>query len=152
MEFSDFEIVLFSKLDQVGLLFDGHSFALRGHSARRFSCFIALRFILLPVPDMDTVVSGWFFALGRTVDRSSSGPWPDGGPLLLVVVTPSPCCSPVSVTVAGVVYVVDSGFTKQRFYNPLTGVDALLVVPISRAAAVQRAGRAGRLRPGQAFR
>jgi ATP-dependent RNA helicase DDX35 len=56
------------------------------------------------------------------------------------------------VTVAGVVYVVDSGFTKQRFYNPLTGVDALLVVPISRAAAVQRAGRAGRLRPGQAFR
>lgn len=57
-----------------------------------------------------------------------------------------------SVTVEGVVYVVDCGFTKQRFYNPVTAVDALLVVPISRASAVQRAGRAGRVRPGQAFR
>lgn len=56
------------------------------------------------------------------------------------------------MTVEGVVYVVDSGFTKQRFYNPVTAVDALLVVPISRASAVQRAGRAGRVRPGQAFR
>jgi hypothetical protein len=101
---------------------------------------------------MDTMVSRWFFALCSSADRSLSGPWPGGGPLLLPVFKPLLCCSPVSVTVAGVVYVVDSGFTKQRFYNPLTGVDALLVVPISRAAAVQRAGRAGRLRPGQAFR
>jgi HrpA-like RNA helicase len=41
-------------------------------------------------------------------------------------------------------YVIDSGFVKQKMYNPQTSMDALLVVPISQAAATQRAGRAGR--------
>ncbi|CAG8632306.1 11761_t:CDS:1 [Racocetra fulgida] len=49
-------------------------------------------------------------------------------------------------------YVIDSGFVKQKTYDPATGMDALLVVPISRAAATQRAGRAGRTASGQAFR
>ena len=39
-----------------------------------------------------------------------------------------------SITVDGVVYVVDSGVTKQRTYNAQTGIDALTVVPISRWA------------------
>lgn len=37
-----------------------------------------------------------------------------------------------SVTVDGIVYVVDPGFVKQRQYNPQTGMDSLGVVPISR--------------------
>ncbi|KAL3687773.1 hypothetical protein R1sor_014082 [Riccia sorocarpa] len=57
-----------------------------------------------------------------------------------------------SVTIPGITYVIDSGFSKQRFYNPLTDVDALVVAPISRASAEQRAGRAGRMRPGKCFR
>ncbi|BBN07307.1 ATP-dependent RNA helicase DDX35 [Marchantia polymorpha subsp. ruderalis] len=57
-----------------------------------------------------------------------------------------------SVTIPGIVYVIDSGFAKQRFYNPLTDVDALVTAPISRASAEQRAGRAGRMRPGKCFR
>ncbi|GAQ81335.1 ATP-dependent RNA helicase DHX8/PRP22 [Klebsormidium nitens] len=57
-----------------------------------------------------------------------------------------------SVTVDGIVYVVDPGFVKQRQYNPQTGMDSLGVVPISRVQAVQRAGRAGRTRPGQCYR
>eukprot|EP00887_Chlorella_sp_A99_P002951 scaffold24.g2951.t1 len=57
-----------------------------------------------------------------------------------------------SVTIEGVVFVVDCCFAKQRCYNPLTGLESLLVAPISRASAAQRAGRAGRLRPGHALR
>ncbi|CEG46901.1 probable atp-dependent rna helicase dhx35-like [Plasmopara halstedii] len=57
-----------------------------------------------------------------------------------------------SVTIEGVVYVVDGCFTKLAFYNPITGVEALITHPLSKASAKQRAGRAGRSRPGKCFR
>jgi ATP-dependent RNA helicase DDX35 len=57
-----------------------------------------------------------------------------------------------SVTIDGIVYVVDSCFSKQTAYNPLTGLQSLLVAPVSKASAAQRAGRAGRVRPGHCFR
>eukprot|EP01083_Nonionella_stella_P011583 32863_1 len=57
-----------------------------------------------------------------------------------------------SLTIDGVVYVVDSGFSKQKVYNPRIRVASLLVTPISKASAKQRAGRAGRTQPGKAFR
>lgn len=46
-----------------------------------------------------------------------------------------------SVTLEGVVYVIDSCFAKQQAYNPLTGLESLLVAPISKASAAQRAGK-----------
>jgi ATP-dependent RNA helicase DDX35 len=57
-----------------------------------------------------------------------------------------------SLTIDGIVYVIDSMFSKQRCFDPLTGLESLLVAPISKASAAQRAGRAGRVRPGHAFR
>ncbi|GMH34493.1 hypothetical protein BSKO_02327 [Bryopsis sp. KO-2023] len=57
-----------------------------------------------------------------------------------------------SVTIEGVVFVIDCCFAKARSYNPLTGLDALITAPISKASATQRAGRAGRVRPGHCFR
>ena len=57
-----------------------------------------------------------------------------------------------SVTIDGIVYVVDSGFVKLRAYNPLTGIETLTATGVSKAAATQRAGRAGRTRPGKCFR
>ncbi|KAJ4768043.1 RNA helicase family protein [Rhynchospora pubera] len=57
-----------------------------------------------------------------------------------------------SLTLEGVVYVVDSGFSKQKFYNPISDIESLVTAPISKASARQRAGRAGRLRPGKCFR
>lgn len=57
-----------------------------------------------------------------------------------------------SLTLEGIVYVVDSGFSKQRFYNPISDIENLVVAPISKASARQRAGRAGRLRPGMCYR
>ena len=80
-----------------------------------------------------------------------------------------------SVTIPGVVYVVDSGFvkvgpwrgpvgvygsltvtlcvcTQMPVYNPISGMESLLVQPVSKAQADQRKGRAGRVRSGKCFR
>lgn len=53
-----------------------------------------------------------------------------------------------SLTINGIVYVIDPGFCKQKSYNPRTGMESLIVTPISRASAMQRCGRAGRVAPG----
>merc|ERR1712142_636892 len=57
-----------------------------------------------------------------------------------------------SLTIDGIFYVVDPGFVKQKVYNSKTGMDSLVVTPISQAAAKQRAGRAGRTGPGKCYR
>ncbi|XP_058737040.1 probable pre-mRNA-splicing factor ATP-dependent RNA helicase DEAH4 [Vicia villosa] len=57
-----------------------------------------------------------------------------------------------SLTVDGVVYVIDSGYVKQRQYNPSSRMYSLEVVQISKVQANQRAGRAGRTRPGKCYR
>ncbi|PNS18406.1 pre-mRNA-splicing factor ATP-dependent RNA helicase PRP43 [Sphaceloma murrayae] len=57
-----------------------------------------------------------------------------------------------SLTIDGIVYVIDPGFSKQKVYNPRIRVESLLVSPISKASAQQRAGRAGRTKPGKCFR
>ena len=57
-----------------------------------------------------------------------------------------------SITINGIGYVIDSGFCKQMCYDPRTGLETLAVTPISKANANQRAGRAGRVRPGKCFR
>ena len=57
-----------------------------------------------------------------------------------------------SLTINGIRFVIDTGFCKQKSYNPKTGMEALVVTPISQAASMQRSGRAGRTGPGKAFR
>ncbi|PSR94700.1 Pre-mRNA-splicing factor ATP-dependent RNA helicase [Actinidia chinensis var. chinensis] len=57
-----------------------------------------------------------------------------------------------SLTIDGIVYVIDPGFAKQNVYNPRIRVESLLVSPISKASAHQRSGRAGRTQPGKCFR
>jgi len=56
-----------------------------------------------------------------------------------------------SITIDGIRYVIDSGFAKTKNYNPNTNVWTLHAQPISRASAVQRAGRAGRTAKGKAY-
>ena len=57
-----------------------------------------------------------------------------------------------SITIDGIVYVVDPGFTKQKVFNPRGKMESLLINIISKENADQRAGRAGRTKPGKCFR
>ncbi|OBZ79971.1 Pre-mRNA-splicing factor ATP-dependent RNA helicase PRP16 [Grifola frondosa] len=57
-----------------------------------------------------------------------------------------------SLTVDGILYVVDAGYSKLKVYNPKVGMDALQITPISQANANQRTGRAGRTGSGFCYR
>ena len=57
-----------------------------------------------------------------------------------------------SVTVDGVTVVIDSGLARVAANSPWSGLPSLNVARISKASAIQRAGRAGRTRPGRVFR
>ncbi|CAL8104554.1 unnamed protein product [Calicophoron daubneyi] len=57
-----------------------------------------------------------------------------------------------SLTVEGIRYVIDSGFFKQKTYEPRLRTDSLDVTVTSQNQAKQRAGRAGRTAPGFCYR
>ncbi|HEY6401357.1 MAG TPA: ATP-dependent helicase HrpB [Blastocatellia bacterium] len=57
-----------------------------------------------------------------------------------------------SVTIDGVVAVIDSGLARVAGHSPWSGLPVLNVARISKASATQRAGRAGRTRPGRCLR
>ncbi|UCB45485.1 MAG: ATP-dependent RNA helicase [Spirochaetota bacterium] len=57
-----------------------------------------------------------------------------------------------SVTIDGVVYVIDPGFAKLNYYNTKNFTSSLIEIPISKASCNQRKGRAGRTRPGFCYR
>ncbi|KAI3402516.2 PRP43 [Candida oxycetoniae] len=86
----------------------------------------------------------------KIFDPAPVNPNPKGKPGRKVIVSTN--IAETSLTIDGVVYVVDPGFSKQKVYNPRVRVESLLVSPISKASAQQRAGRAGRTRPGKCFR
>ena len=57
-----------------------------------------------------------------------------------------------SITIDGIVYVVDAGFVKLPVFDSNSSLQSLVTVHISQASAIQRAGRAGRVRSGQVYR
>ncbi|KAG0173093.1 DEAH-box ATP-dependent RNA helicase prp43 [Apophysomyces sp. BC1034] len=90
------------------------------------------------------------YAQQRIFDPAPPPLKPGGPPGRKVVVSTN--IAETSLTIDGIVYVVDPGFSKQKVYNPRIRVESLLVSPISQASAQQRAGRAGRTRPGKTYR
>ena len=86
----------------------------------------------------------------RIFDPAPPARRPGGRPGRKVIVSTN--IAETSLTIDGIVFVVDPGFSKQKIYNPRIRVESLLVSPISKASAQQRAGRAGRTRPGKCFR
>ncbi|MES1921174.1 hypothetical protein MHBO_002743 [Bonamia ostreae] len=57
-----------------------------------------------------------------------------------------------SVTIPGIVYVIDALYAKINIFDPDLSLNCLTSVPISKASAEQRKGRAGRMSPGKCFR
>ena len=57
-----------------------------------------------------------------------------------------------SLTIPGIYYIVNPGFSRQNVYDPGLGMDSLVVTPVSQVRARQRAGRTGRTGPGKCYR
>lgn len=57
-----------------------------------------------------------------------------------------------SLTIDGVVAVIDSGLANVAAHSPWSGLPTLRKSPVSKASVAQRTGRAGRTRPGRAVR
>jgi ATP-dependent helicase HrpB len=75
---------------------------------------------------------------------------PTGGPGRRVILATD--IAETSVTIEGVATVIDSGLTRKPRFDPGSGLSRLVTEPIALASAAQRAGRAGRLGPGTAYR
>ena len=86
----------------------------------------------------------------RIFDKAPPPLTPNGPQGRKVVVSTN--IAETSLTIDGIVYVVDPGFSKQKVYNPRIRVESLTEQPTSKASAQQRAGRAGKIRPGKCFR
>jgi ATP-dependent helicase HrpA len=74
---------------------------------------------------------------------------PSGGRRRVVLATN---VAETSLTIPGIVYVVDSGLARVSRWSPARGVQRLHVEPVSRASTRQRMGRCGRVRPGVCVR
>jgi len=98
------------------------------------------------VPDL--IIAPIYANLPSELQSKIFEPTPEGSRKVVLATN----IAETSITIDGVVYVIDPGFVKQNNFNPKTGMSSLVVEPISRASANQRAGRAGRVGPGKAFR
>jgi ATP-dependent helicase HrpB len=99
----------------------------------------------------NTVAKGWdvfplYSALPPAAQEAAISP---GSRPKIIVATN---VAETSLTIDGVRTVIDSGLARIASFEPRRGINTLLIRKISRAAAEQRAGRAGRTAPGRAFR
>ncbi|KAG6452028.1 hypothetical protein O3G_MSEX007431 [Manduca sexta] len=83
----------------------------------------------------------------QTLDQKKVfNPLPNGRKIII-----STNIAETSITIDDVVYVIDSCKVKEKYYESNGGVCSLQCVWTSRACCQQRAGRAGRTKPGHCF-
>lgn len=99
-------------------------------------------------PDDPLLITPLHGSLSSTRQDKALRPDPDGR-RKVVLATP---IAETSVTIDGVATVIDSGLRRRPVIDPGRGLSGLRTVTASRAAADQRAGRAGRQRPGTCVR
>ncbi|KAI0756399.1 P-loop containing nucleoside triphosphate hydrolase protein [Daedaleopsis nitida] len=98
------------------------------------------------VPEL--IILPIYSALPSEVQSRVFEPTPPGARKVVIATN----VAETSLTIPGIYYVIDPGFSKQNSYDPRLGMDSLVVMPISQAQARQRAGRAGRTGPGKCYR
>ena len=106
------------------------------------------RHALLPHSALKYVVLGLYSAMGPQQQMRIFEPAPPGCRKIILATN----IAETSITIEGIRYVVDTGMVKQKTFNPATSLESLRAVPVSRAQARQRAGRAGRLTAGKCYR
>lgn len=102
----------------------------------------------LPETSQKLVAVPIFSSLPSEQQMQVFAPAPDGFRKVILATN----IAETSVTIPGIKYVIDPGFVKARTYDPNKGLSSLNVIPISKAQALQRSGRAGRERSGKCFR
>ncbi|GMG84796.1 ATP-dependent helicase HrpB [Paralimibaculum aggregatum] len=108
---------------------------------RRTARLLAARAPELPVCPL-------YGALSFERQRAALAPDPQGRRRVVLATA----IAETSLTVAGVRVVIDGGRARRQRVHPATGMGRLVTVPVSRAEAEQRRGRAGRLGPGLCYR
>ncbi|MFT4677014.1 MAG: ATP-dependent helicase HrpB [Candidatus Azotimanducaceae bacterium] len=104
---------------------------------------------LQPLLDSHTILTPLYGNLPLEQQRQAVAPVSDPGLRKVVIATN---IAETSITIEGVDVVVDSGLERQAIFDPNTAMTRLQTRKISQASAIQRAGRAGRLRPGKCYR
>lgn len=98
--------------------------------------------------DDGVVVAPLYGGLSLEDQRLAIAPAPEGQRKVVL----STAIAETSLTIEGIEVVVDLGLERCSVFSPRLGMDSLITRTGSRASAEQRAGRAGRLGPGRAYR
>lgn len=101
------------------------------------------------VVDARTLIAPLFGSLSLPEQRRAIAATGDSNTRKIVLATN---IAETSITIEGVDVVVDSGLERQAVFDANTAMTRLHTTRISQASAIQRAGRAGRLRPGKCYR
>lgn len=96
----------------------------------------------------EIIIAPIYAALSSELQQKIFEPTPKGARKIVLATN----IAETSLTIDGISYVIDPGFAKENVYNPATGIQSLMVTPISRASAGQRSGRAGRVAAGSCFK
>lgn len=97
---------------------------------------------------MSLMIAPLYAALGPSASAKVFGPTPPRTRKVVLATN----IAETSITIPGIVFVVDCGLAKEKVYTPGTAVETLQVQEISQSAARQRSGRAGRERAGECYR
>jgi ATP-dependent helicase HrpB len=103
---------------------------------------------LLAKPPEDSTIHVLHGDLPPAVQEAALGPAPGGKRKIIL----STSIAETSLTIDGVRIVVDSGLARAAWFDPRRGMSGLVTIPVSRAVADQRRGRAGRQAPGTCYR
>lgn len=108
----------------------------------------ALRLLRQDESCRDSVVLPLFGDLSRAEQDLALRPDPGGRRRIILATS----IAETSLTIEGIGNVVDSGWSRRPRFQPASGLSGLATLRVSKAAATQRAGRAGRLGPGYCLR
>lgn len=100
------------------------------------------------LPDVDAVVLPLYGDLPVREQARALRPDPDGRRKVVLATS----IAETSLTIDGVRVVVDGGLSRTQAFDPATGLIRMVTGRVTRDAATQRAGRAGRTAPGVAYR
>ncbi|WP_370401952.1 ATP-dependent helicase HrpB [Sulfitobacter sp. JB4-11] len=95
----------------------------------------------------DCTLAPLFGAMDFKAQRAAIQPAPQGRKVVLAT-----AIAETSLTIEGITIVVDGGRARRARFDPASGMSRLVTERVTRAEATQRAGRAGRVAPGVAFK